>query len=218
MTSEEIAALRATPSTEREDLEYFPTPSWAVRALFPVIDSLFHAGPPKKVLDPGCGCGNIMLAMADHYRETEFIGVEIDRGRSLAAKLTTNGRCNARIMYGNFLEKLYYEIQEEEVDLVVANPPFSYLYEFVERALEVTPKGTPIITMSRLNWIAGARAKHPKRSALLKKLKPEVLVLEKRPPFSRNKEGRLTHDSCEYAWLLWQGQRPGTWQILECER
>lgn len=193
--------------------EYYPTPAYAVRALLPVLRRTFIA-PPRVILDPGCGEGAVMIALSEAFPRALCIGVELDNER---AERAFAAMPDAIIVDGSYLDDaICRRIDQFDPDLVVANPPFSLLREFVERSMFVAPRA-PVVVLARLNWIAGARKRDPARSELLKRERPSVHVLEKRPAFSTNKNGKVGTDAADYAWLAFRGQSPGTWEILECE-
>jgi hypothetical protein len=98
--------------------------------------------------------------------------------------------------------------EDQRVELVVMNPPFSLAQEFVERChLHIDPKGHvgTIAVLLRLAFLASAkrrefRAKHPF----------DLYPLASRPSFT----GGGT-DSADYAWYLFGTGHGGRFQVLE---
>jgi hypothetical protein len=94
----------------------------------------------------------------------------------------------------------YTEIQEgsdffdwdDNVDLILTNPPYSYAQEFIEYSI---PRASCVIMLLRINFL-GAQ----KRFNWWIKNEPDALiVLSNRPSFT----GTGT-DATEYAWYVWQ--------------
>jgi hypothetical protein len=94
----------------------------------------------------------------------------------------------------------YSEIQEDKdffawddnVDLILTNPPYSIAQEFIEHAL---PRAQCTIMLLRINFLGSV-----KRYDFWKNNRPDsLIVLSNRPSFT----GSGT-DSTEYAWFVWQ--------------
>lgn len=92
-----------------KDLQYYPTPQ-------AVVDHVlrdFYKIEGQKVLEPSCGCGRFMDALAS--MGANVFGIEVDAGRAELCR--QNGH---RVMTANFLET----VPNPVYDRVVMNPPF----------------------------------------------------------------------------------------------
>lgn len=118
-------------STEvAKDLQYFPTPK-------AVIDSVMNNAyymKGKKVLEPSCGCGRFLEAIA--AEGGDVFGIEYDSGRAAEARAK-----GFKVLQANFLEVA----PSPDFDMVVMNPPFygRHYAKHVRHALEfLKPDGT----------------------------------------------------------------------------
>ena len=90
-----------------------------------------------RILDPACGDGNLLLAMADALpsdvlSRSTIVGIENDRAayNTLMARLQEKGPCSTDLIMGDFLDYVddgtMFSVtkQLEPVDVVIANPPY----------------------------------------------------------------------------------------------
>jgi SAM-dependent methyltransferase len=177
----------------RPMLDFYETPSWAVRALLPAIPSL----DGKRVLDPGCGTGAILRELGAAFPECDITGLEKDRARFDHATTSTE----LPLVHGDFFNHV------EKYDAIVSNPPYSHALEFVQHALTLAPL---VCMLLRLPWLASQRRAdwHRENPSL-------VCVLPKRPSFTA--DGKT--DATEYAWFVWGTGREDAnrWSILHID-
>jgi hypothetical protein len=125
----------ASPKAARErtdvakDLQYYPTPE-------KVVQSIMHDMPAligKKVLEPSCGCGRFMDALAKSEC-ADVTGVEYDAGRVQVAREKGHS-----VIHGNFLELEPVAMY----DYVIMNPPFygKHYVKHVRHALRFLKPG-----------------------------------------------------------------------------
>ena len=191
--------------------EFYETPSWCVKALLRELNL-----DPKNVLDPCVGTGAIACAVREMYPAVNLLINDIDKDLINKAldKLKFN---NIRSHIEEGLPKTSYsvgsyldicpgnQIQSDEHDLIILNPPFSLALEFIEKSLELSPNGT-VAVLLRLNWLASK-----KRILFHQKHPSNVYVLPKRPSFTN--DGRT--DGTEYSWFVWGPKFKGNeWKIL----
>ena len=98
--------------TNTDNLDYYPTPGWATRALFE------HVIKPKGTcLEPACGEYYMSKILEEYNLEVT----------------------SKDLIYGNdFLKDKY---KDENYDWVITNPPFKFAKEFVLKALEMSNIG-----------------------------------------------------------------------------
>lgn len=175
----------------RPMLDFYETPSWAIRAM---KDHL-PVGDGTRILDPGCGTGAILRAVGAMFPENEIVGLEKDRARFLACEASTD----LPVKHGDFFT------YREKHDLIISNPPYSHALEFVQHAMTLAPV---VCMLLRLPWIASQR-----RAAWHRENLSHIHVLPKRPSFTA--DGKT--DATEYAWFLWGAGDAGTYTILEID-
>ncbi len=187
----DIGATWKLKQVLRPMLDFYETPSWAIRAVLPAL-------PPVdglRILDPGCGTGAILRELGAAFPENEIVGLEKDRARFEAASASTE----LPIILGDFFS------HAEKYDLIVSNPPYSYALEFVQHALTLAPL---VCMLLRLPWLASQR-----RADWHRENPAHVNVLPKRPSFTA--DGKT--DATEYAWFIWGTAAAGTYSILHID-
>lgn len=93
----------------------------------------------------------------------------------------------------NFLEQ-----QEQYNGDILTNPPYKYALEFVEKALELIPKGNKVIMFLKLQFLEGQERRRLFDTMQLAK----VYVFSKRQQCAKN--GIFTGSSAvAYAWFVW---------------
>lgn len=192
--------------------EFYETPAWCTKALLNELNL-----DPKNVLDPCVGTGAIAGVVREMYPAANLLINDIDK--TLLDKALTKLKfedLRSRIEEGlpqtNYSVGSYLDIcpgkqvQSDEFDLIILNPPFSLAQEFVEKSFELSPNGT-VAVLLRLNWLGSK-----KRIAFHKKNPSNVYVLPKRPSFTN--DGRT--DGTEYAWFVFGPKFKGNeWHILD---
>ncbi len=175
----------------RPALDFYETPSWAIRA----IGNVLPIRPGMRILDPGCGTGAIIRQIGAQFPENEIIGLEKDAARFEAASASTD----LPIVHGDFMH------HSERYDAIVSNPPYSYAIEFVQHALSLAPL---VAMLLRLPWLASQR-----RAEWHRENPAHIYVLPKRPSFTA--DGKT--DATEYAWFVWGTPDAGRYSILHID-
>jgi SAM-dependent methyltransferase len=190
VAAEKLAEWRLK-SMLRPMLDFYETPSWAVRAILRKLP----VGEGARILDPGCGTGAILRELGAFFPENEVFGIEKDEARFRAVSASTD----LPVLHGDFHH------HHEKVDVIVSNPPYSHALEFVQHAMTLAPV---VCMLLRLPWIASQRRAQWHRENL-----SHINVLPKRPSFTA--DGKT--DATEYAWFLWGTENAGTYDILEID-
>jgi hypothetical protein len=130
---EEDAKPRASTAVSK-DLAYYPTPA-------KVVDEIIaraYIRSDDRVLEPSCGCGRILDALAK--RGNPVLGIEVDPGR--AAQARAKGHA---VVTGNFLDMP----PTADFDRVVMNPPFCsrHYIKHVRHALRFLKPGGVLISI-----------------------------------------------------------------------
>lgn len=194
---EEIAAVERVAdfrleSVLRPMLDFYETPSWAVRAVAPLLPVVPEQ---TRIVDAGCGTGAILRELGAIFPENELLGIEKDEARFEACRESTD----LPVERGDFL------LRSEPCDLVVSNPPYVIAFDFVAHALTLAPV---VAMLLRLGWLAGQ-----KRAEWHRENPAHVCVLPRRPSFT----GDDKTDATEYAWFIWGTADAGKWTVLDVE-
>jgi predicted RNA methylase len=193
---EEIAAAEKLAewrlkSILRPMLDFYETPSWAVRA----IGDVLPIAENMRILDAGCGTGAILRQIGAQFPENEILGLEKDEARFRAAEASTD----LPIAHGDFFS------HADRWDLIISNPPYSHALEFVQHAMTLSPI---VCMLLRLPWLASQR-----RAQWHRENPAQINVLPRRPSFT----GDGKTDATEYAWFIWGSGDPGTYRILHVD-
>lgn len=176
----------------RRENDFYPTPYGLALAAMQRFRQDEGPMPFWSILDAGCGKGIWMDAVNEVIDNSEGvwgIDLEPDPGLPYARK-------------GDFLAHNATTMNLPLFDLVMGNPPYALMEEFVRHSLQdslLTDTGY-VFFMCRLEFLAsktrcyGLYTEHPLK---------RVYVLSRRPSFFST-NGRRTTDAQDYAMFLWQ--------------
>jgi hypothetical protein len=147
---------------------------------------------PQRIWEPACGTGNIVkiLRLAGH----DVVATDLNwRGcpeseSGIDFLLSHWTRSSAIPPYG----------------AIITNPPFSLAQQFVEMALERTPK---VIMLLRLAFLESERRSHILENCGLAR----IHVFAKRLPMMHRAgwEGRKANSGMAFAWFVWDRAHKG---------
>lgn len=170
----------------------YPTPPELAYLIADAVDYYLETDP-RAILEPGCGAGHILHAIAEHWPQATRLGIEID------PQLAFQARRRHPVLVADVLETpgSHLWASPGSWDLILGNPPFFVAEEFLARLLPLLQPTGRLAFVLRLNFLAGRR----RYEELFSRHRPErVLVLPSRPGFL---PGGGT-DSCEYMVILWR--------------
>lgn len=169
-----------TPTRGRVENDYYATPPKSTQALLDVLEL------NGTILEPACGEGHISEVLRSNYPNGEIISTDlIDRG------------------YGeggvDFLEHVY----TGSFTNVITNPPFKYMREFVEKALEISSE--KVIMFGKIQFLEGKGRREFLENSPLK----YVYVFSERQNPLRNGEsvdenGKKWSSTMCFAWYVWE--------------
>jgi hypothetical protein len=120
--------------TTAEDLDDFPTPPWATRALMAALDRWPHFMPSELVaLEPACGRGHMQRTLAEYFRHAAGFDI-CDYGQGYDVR--------------DFLSCVPLRY-----DWGITNPPFKLASAFIARMLQEARVGVAIFV--RTNFLEG---------------------------------------------------------------
>lgn len=204
------------------ELDYFPTPPWATRALCEFLGS--HLGEPMdihRVWEPACGEGHMARPLREYFAHVHATDVY---------------RYNQQHGICDFLDD---GPTQGEFDWIITNPPFAVGDWFVQKAQERARRGVAML-------VRGAFAEGGERYEALftpedrpsyelvfcervVMAKGRLIQAGKPDPFNIDEstgEPRKASSATSYVWMIWQPGnhdtrkrwiRPGTRRLLERE-
>jgi len=189
----------AAPAPAADDLDFYTTPAWCVRAILPYVTQM-HPNEPR-IIDPCAGEGAILRVVRAELSSVSIFAIELDRERARACCSVSS------VSVGDALRFNW------DADAAVMNPPFSNALGFVQHGVEQIEECRldAVWALLRLGFLASQ-----KRAQWLREHVPDVYPLPARPSFTP--DGRT--DATDYAWYCWHkgsGTRPGKVQPLSLE-
>jgi hypothetical protein len=178
-------------SDVRHEHDTYLTPDWCVKRFLDV-----YRIPSGTVLDP-CAAGGELLSVVREMRpDCTPVGIEL-RPECLPDLKKV---CGGDAVTADFLQAAK-AFPDHAFDCILTNFPFSLAEEFLRESLRIAKV---VITLQRINWLAGGRDR------LMADLRPGLFVLPNRPSFN----GWAT-DSCEYSWFVFNDPScAGQWSML----
>lgn len=115
-----------------------------------IVFSRLSLGMSTRVLDIGCGCGGLGLALREHYGLTDYTGVDINR-QAIHAAVEMNP--SARFLATDILDVTPHELHEESFNLVVSLSCIDWNIEFdqmLKKAYQYVKPGGCFLASFRL--------------------------------------------------------------------
>lgn len=161
-------------------LDFYETP---VIALDGLASTGFFNQCGKKFLEPSAGKGAIVKYVKKYV--SDIAAYEIQE--QFTPELNS---LNVNVLIGDFLQS-----QPVEYDIIVSNPPYSQVLEFINHCRLCLSDQGKMAFLLRLPFVASV-----KRYYFFADYRPvEINVLSQRPKF-----GGDNIDSCDYAWFEWR--------------
>lgn len=197
---------------EYDDLNHFVTPEWVIKACLSVIPS---SPPPSMILDAGAGTGVWGEVAAQKWPHAFLVASELDPRHAEGFTVDQNNQIlPTNTAYrewhkGDFLRFPHFSDIEwwrrpGQYDLVMSNPPFNQVTDFVRMAcFMANPDGGRVVMILRLAILESqTRAKdfwpyYPPES---------ITIFSKRPSFTGNGK---TDSKTAYAAVVWRNGHRG---------
>lgn len=185
------------------ELDYFPTPPFATRAICEALKA--EIGPLENLdaWEPGCGEGHMALPLLDYFRSvkvSDVVRYELRDDLVRALGLSEHELIDFTMEGG-----------AERSDVIFANPPFNLAHDFIEAGLRTARKA--VVMIVRQAFLEGEK----RFERLWSKLPPtfvfqfteRVVMLEGRliqsgsiDPFA-DKPGTKASTATSYVGLVW---------------
>lgn len=168
------------PARGRVAHDYYATAPKSTRAILDVLEL------NGSMLEPACGEGHISEVLKEYYPNNEVVSTD----------LVNRGYGEGEI---DFLEHDY----DRKFDVVITNPPFKYMREFVEKGLEIS--NDKVIMFGKIQFLEGQRRREFLESSPLK----YVYVFSERQNPMRNgspvdENGKKWSSTMCFAWYVWE--------------
>lgn len=190
------AVMQQRQATPPDELDYFPTPPWAVRALCEFLAGEMGPLDQLSVWEPACGEMHMVGPLAESFAEVRASDVfQYRDDHELADFLLVSTPIEAR----------------ESTDLVITNPPFKSAREFILAGLRVARIGVAMLV--RTSFAEGGRRYReifdPMPPAFELVFAERVVMLKGRliqagapDPFS-DPPGKAASTATSYVWMIW---------------
>ena len=177
----------------KNDLDFYPTPGWATRALFEHV--LKH---PKKdywtyqtVWEPAAGMGHMVRVLQEYFGKVYATDID-SYDRDLLSP--SNSRFHPSTT--DFLSDKDYNVM---CDWIITNPPFNKAEEFAIAALERCEKVALLCRLQFLETIG-------RYNNLWSHAPPSyVAVFSERIGMKKNEVSRRVSSAPAHAWFVWDG-------------
>lgn len=169
------AVMQQRAKSAPDELDYFPTPPWATRAL---CERLHLAS--SVVWEPACGEGHMARPLAEYARKV------------IASDVHAYG-------FGDVRDFLWPGPCGEPIDWVITNPPFLLAEQFIVTALTHATVGVAVLVRSAFLESAG------RFERLFNVTPPtRVLQFVERVPMVKGRLDAEASSATAYCWMLWE--------------
>ena len=185
--------MSSTHGTQYDNGNY-PTPPELARLICKMVrmDKTYRVLPDHKILEPGCGAGNFLQAIKETWPGVEPLGADIDHVLIEQAREAGHEAFYRDVLTFEFKEKYH---------LIIGNPPFALMEEFVAKLRPTLELGGWLVLVGSMNlWGSQARVKW-----FQKYLPARQYVLPARVFYQRSKTtGKWSSDSVPNCVFVWE--------------
>lgn len=178
--SKGLTAVLAARMDGLNELDYYPTPLWATRALLEILRDANVPVHLRTVLDPACGEGHMVRALGEQFRRADGRDVH-DYGKGYPVR--------------DFIAPL------KQGDLVypwiITNPPFTKALDFVRIANQQALEGVCMFT--RIQFLESKK----RYRLLFNRHPPTIFVFSERVNIFKGQLGRKGARPMCHVWLIW---------------
>lgn len=193
--------MSATGRTDgvRQEKDHYITPGWALQRLL----EAYRLPEGATVLDPCAANGELLSELNRLRPDLRLMAFEVRAECTAALSDLTSAGVLENFAIGSFPE-MAKSIEDDAIDFVLTNPPYSMAQEFVEMGNRIAKIGN--IHLLRINFVGAQR-----RRDWTAKTRPGFFVLPNRPSFTG-----WGGDATEYAWFVYKDpEMAGRWAILQ---
>lgn len=182
-------AVLAQRKTQIETYDFYPTPPWAVRAMFEYLLPKFMYGKATTIYEPACGMGDMSKVLSEYSDNV------------ISSDIGDYGFGSVQ----NFLSPDFKGSKTPTRDWLITNPPFKLALDFALKAVgAITIRNYDSIggvaIFERLQWLESV-----KRYTQLFSIHPpdKVGVFSERVPLVAGKLDPAANAAVAYCWIIW---------------
>lgn len=185
----------ARHSEFNETDDFVPTPPWATRVLYEYVAPRLKTNAHNLgAHDPACGQGHMMQVFGE-YGHPIVSGSDFEPKRLLEARERLGPAPSLRLedytLKGTDAPKRH--------DVVITNPPYKYLNEFITRALDTTNFGVGVLC--RIQALEGEKRL---RDIFSKRPPTQIAFFSNRIPFKTGVVVQKAPKMFFHIWLWWE--------------
>lgn len=199
-----IRDMVARHSDFDETEDFIPTPPWATRVLYEyVAPDLKEMAPLISAYDPACGQGHMMQVFSE-YGHSRVVGSDFSAKQLLKARERLGP--DAKLYHEDYVSPF---LPPEQADMIVSNPPYKYLNEFVTKSLDEASYGVGMLC--RIQALEGE-----KRLTKIFGPRPptQIAFFSNRIPFKTGAVVQKAPKMFFHIWLWWRRaiELDGNWE------
>ena len=195
-TSHAVMNQRTAPPDE---LDFYPTPPWATRALIHQLGPDRYQG--RSVIDPAAGRGHMVRPLKEYFALADGADIH-DYGAGFPVR--------------DFLQLPPVKADGMRYDWIVTNPPFKLAEEFALHGLKSAMEGVALLV--RTNFLESAGRYN---RLFLFDPPSHIFQFVERVPMVKGRYDPKASTATSYCWLVWrhrwQGKHP-TFHWIEPSR
>jgi hypothetical protein len=164
----------------QDNLDFYPTPPWATRALFRYILG-DYTYLNYSAFEPACGNGHISEVLKTQFRQVQSLDIEC------------RDYFDARV--GDYFQTT---VEPPYNDWIITNPPFSLANRFILKAINEAQIG--VAMFCRLSLLEGAN----RYKTIFVETPPTIVApFVERVTLIKNKVTKKRCSTTAYAWFVW---------------
>ena len=189
MVQNKTHAVMSQRHEDKDSKDYFPTPPWATRALFKVLEKKWHipemfTGKYSYIdcLEPACGAGHMAKVLKEYFHTVVSADIDDFGQDRIADFLKTDEK-----------DKYHY---------IITNPPFNLAEEFVLKALRQAKFCVAVFARTQFLESVG-------RYERLFKQNPPTIIAQftERVPIIKGRLSANASTATSYAWFIWESSQ-----------
>lgn len=189
-----VRDMVARHSNYEETDDFIPTPPWATRVLYEHVSPRLKAHASViSAYDPACGQGH-MVQVFQEYGHTEAFGSDFEARQLLKARERLGPEpklWHEDYINGGMLPEVY--------GAVITNPPYKYLNEFIDKALDTASFGVGVLC--RVQALEGEKRW---KDIFTRRPPTQIAFFSNRIPFKTGVVVQKAPKMFFHVWLWWE--------------
>jgi hypothetical protein len=171
------------------ELDYFPTPPWATRAL---LEHVIKIDNRAIVLEPACGAGHMVRAIQEYTSAPVRAFDIVPRGKHSTVQ-----------DYMTWVPDM-----SNRPDWIITNPPFNLAEEFIIKSLRIATTGVAIF--ARTSFIESVG----RWNRLFNPFPPKYFApFTERVPLLKGRLDKNGTTATSYSWFVWENTDSSTTEV-----